>query len=171
MSFVPFLGRTENNLNYFWNLLTLKYNSTTLTYFLFILSATSIKDCGTYTFFVKKEMSSKFSLMSDLLAMNVSWYPHELELYTNRSSVTMSTIFTIILIITFLMGVIVQKAIFKLLNRLPQRAINQIIYPYMVKKSDRHTVFPRIVPAETILFFWSWSAAIIQGRKLFNGGN
>jgi hypothetical protein len=86
----------------------------------------------------RKEMSSKFSLKSDLLAMNVSWCPHELELYTNRSSITMSTIFTIILIITFLMGVIVQKAIFKLLNRLPQRAINQIIYPYMVKKSDRH---------------------------------
>ena len=83
-------------------------------------------------------MSSKFSLKSDLLAMNVSWCPHELELYTNRSSITMSTIFTIILIITFLMGVIVQKAIFKLLNRLPQRAINQIIYPYMVQKSDRH---------------------------------
>ena len=98
-------------------------------------------------------MSRKFSLKSDLLAMNLSWCPHELELYTNRSSVTMSTIFTIILIITFLMGVIVQKAIFKLLNRLPQRAINQIIYPYMVKKSDRHTVFPRIVSAETILFW------------------
>ena len=119
----------------------------------------------------KKEMSSKFSLMSDLLAMNVSWYPHELELYTNRSSVTMSTIFTTILIITFLMGVIVQKAIFKLLNRLPQRAINQIIYPYMVKKSDRHTVFPRIVPAETILFLklecGNYSREeTIQGRQL-----
>ena len=127
-------------------------------YFLFILSATSIKDCDTYTFFVKKEMSSKFSLQSDLLAMNVSWYPHELELYTNRSSVTMSTIFTIILIITFLMGVIVQKAIFKLLNRLPQRAINQIIYPYMVKKSDRPERTKQMEPilrAKVKIFFKS----------------
>ena len=75
---------------------------------------------------------SKLSLKSDYLAMNVSWYPNELELYTNQASVIKSTIFTIIIIITFLMGVIVQKAIFKLLKRLPQRAINQIIYPYMV---------------------------------------
>ena len=76
---------------------------------------------------------SKFSLKSDFLAMNVSWYPNKLELYTNQASVTMSTIFTTILILTFLMGVLVQKAIFKLLKRLPQRAINQMIYPYMVK--------------------------------------
>ena len=75
---------------------------------------------------------SKFLLKSDCLAMNVSWYPDELELYTNQASVVMSTIFTIILIITFLMGIIVQKSIFKLLKRLPQRAINQMIYPYMV---------------------------------------
>ena len=102
----------------------------------------------------KKEMSSKFSLKSDLLAMNVSWCPHELELYTNRSSITMSTIFTIILIITFLMGVIVQKAIFKLLNRLPQRAINQIIYPYMVQKSDRHIfIFKLVCISLTLLIF------------------
>ena len=76
---------------------------------------------------------SKSSLKSDFLAMNVSWYGNELELYTNQASVTMSTIFTTILILTFLMGVVVQKSVFKLLKRLPQRAINQIIYPYMVK--------------------------------------
>ena len=76
---------------------------------------------------------SKSSLKSDFLAMNVSWYPNELELYTNQASITMSTIFTTIVILTFLMGVVVQKSVFKLLKRLPQRAINQIIYPYMVK--------------------------------------
>ena len=76
---------------------------------------------------------SKFSLKSDFLAMNVSWHPNELELYTNQASITMSTIFTTIVILTFLMGVVVQKSVFKLLKRLPQRAINQIIYPYMVK--------------------------------------
>ena len=76
---------------------------------------------------------SKSSLKSDFLAMNVSWDPNDLELHTNQASITMSTIFITILILTFLMGVIVQKAIFKMLKRLPQRAINQIIYPYMVK--------------------------------------
>ena len=76
---------------------------------------------------------SKLSLKSDYLAMNVSWYPNELELYTNQASIAISTIFTIILIIIFLIGGIVQKAIFKMLKRLPERAINQMIYPYMVK--------------------------------------
>ena len=93
------------------------------TQLLLILSATSISH--------KLEIMSKSK--SDFLAMNVSWYSHELELYTNQSSITMSTIFTVISIITFLMSVIVQKAIFKMLKRLPQRAINQIIYPYMVR--------------------------------------
>ena len=76
---------------------------------------------------------SKLSLKSDFLTMNVSWYPNELKLFTNQTSIELSTILTIILIITFLLGVIVQKAIFKMLKRLPERAINQIIYPYMVK--------------------------------------
>ena len=66
--------------------------------------------------------------------MNVSWYSNELKLFTNQASIALSTILAIILIITFLLGVIVQKAIFKMLKRLPERAINQIIYPYMVKK-------------------------------------
>ena len=93
------------------------------TQFLFIFSATSIPH--------KLEIMSKSK--SDFLAMNVSWYSNELELYTNQASITMSTIFTIISIATFLISVIVQKAIFKMLKRLPQRAINHIIYPYMVK--------------------------------------
>ena len=76
---------------------------------------------------------SESSLKSDFLAVNVSWYPNELELYTNQASIATSTIFTIILILTFLIGNIVQKAIFEMLKRLPERAINQIIYPYMVR--------------------------------------
>ena len=76
---------------------------------------------------------SKFSVKSDYIAMNVSWLPNELELFTNQASIVLSTIVTIILIITFLIGVIVQKTIFKMLKRLPERAINQMIYPYMVK--------------------------------------
>ena len=96
------------------------------TQFLFILSATSIPH--------KLEIMSKSK--SDFLAMNVSWYSDELELYTNQASITSSTILTIISITIFLMSVAVQKAIFKMLKRLPQRAINHIIYPYMVKKID-----------------------------------
>ena len=83
---------------------------------------------------------SKFLLKFDFPALNVSWYPNELELYTNGASIPMSTIFTAILILTFLMGFIVQKSIFKLLKRLPQRAINHIIYPYMVKKNRHYPI-------------------------------
>ena len=97
-------------------------------------TSTSIKDCTYHSNILPQlKIMSKFSFKSDFLAMNVSWHPNELELYTNQSSVTTSTIFTIILIITFLLGVSVQKAILKMLKRLPQRAINQMIYPYMVK--------------------------------------
>ena len=106
---------------------------------------------------------SKFSYKSDFLAMNVSWHPNELELYTNQSSVTMSTIFTIVLIITFLLGVIVQKAIFKMLKRLPQRAINQIIYPYMVKTFSIYICtwildFPNLSSFQTRkkIMWWTW---------------
>ena len=81
------------------------------------------------------KIMSKVSFKSDFLAMNVSWHPNELELYTNQSSITMSTFFTIVLIITFPLGVIVQTAIFKMLKRHPQRAINQMIYPYMVNSN------------------------------------
>ena len=94
--------------------------------FIFIFSETSIPH--------KLEIMNKSK--SDFLAMNVSWYSDELELYTNQASITSSTILTIISITIFLMSVIVQKSIFKMLKRLPQRAINHIIYPYMVKKID-----------------------------------
>ena len=89
---------------------------------------------------------------SDYFAMNVSWNSDELELYTNQASITMSTIFTIISITTFLMSVIVQKAIFKMLKRLPRRAINQMIYPYMVKTFSIYTVKSQAVDRSTIQF-------------------
>ena len=103
---------------------------------------------------------SKSSLKSDFLAMNVSWYPNELELYSNQASVTMSTIFTTIVILTFLMGVVVQKSVFKLLKRLPQRAINQIIYPYMVKT---FILYLSLIKFPEKLFWFSGFVVLFHG--------
>ena len=92
----------------------------------------------------QKNIPHKLEIMnkskSNFLPMNVSWNSDELELYTNQASITSSTILTIISITIFLMSVAVQKAIFKMLKRLPQRAINHIIYPYMVKKNRHYPI-------------------------------
>ena len=69
----------------------------------------------------------------DHLGMNVSWEPEDLELYENgQSGFFMSLGFTLLRAFTFFMAVIVHRAFYKLMKRLPGRAVNQIIYPYMV---------------------------------------
>ena len=77
-------------------------------------------------------MSNKTFLHGDLLFMNVSWASGNLQLYENQSGFAVSVIFSIINGIILLMTFIVHKAVYKLLARLPNRAINQIIYPSMV---------------------------------------
>ena len=77
-------------------------------------------------------MSNKTFLHGDLLFMNVSWASGNLQLYENQSGFAVSVIFTIINGVILLMTFIVHKAVYKLLARLPDRAINQIIYPSMV---------------------------------------
>ena len=85
-----------------------------------------------------KTMIDNSSLHVDFLDMNISWYPEELELFENQSNFLMSLFFISILSIILVLGAIVHRAIFKLLNRLPQRAINQMIYPYMVRISNEY---------------------------------
>ena len=69
----------------------------------------------------------------DLLEMNVSWISEDLELYQNGiSGFLMSLSFTLLRGFTFVMAVIVHRAFYRLMKRLPGRAVNQIIYPYMV---------------------------------------
>ena len=61
-----------------------------------------------------------------------SWASGDLQLYGNQSGFAASIIFTIVNSVIVLMTFIVHKAVYKLLARLPNRAINQIIYPSMV---------------------------------------
>ena len=77
-------------------------------------------------------MSNKTLLHVDLLFMNLSWANGDLQLYDNQSGFTASVIFHVVNSFILLMAFIVHKAVYILLARLPNRAINQIIYPSMV---------------------------------------
>jgi hypothetical protein len=77
-------------------------------------------------------MKNSTLLQTDLLAMNISWLHKDLEIFENSFDLTMSLVFTLARFITFILAVIVHRAFYKLMKRLPGRAVNQIIYPYMV---------------------------------------
>ena len=79
-------------------------------------------------------MSNKTFLHDDLLLKDVSWASKDLQLYDNQSGFEVSVVFSAINSVILLMAFIVHKAVYKLLARLPNRAINQIIYPSMVSK-------------------------------------
>ena len=80
-------------------------------------------------------MGNSTFIHADLLAMDVSWIPKDLELFENEFDFVVSMVCTIARFITFVMAIIVHRAFYRLVKRLPGRAINQIIYPYMVSKS------------------------------------
>ena len=81
-------------------------------------------------------MGNSTLINADLLAMDVSWIPKDLELFENEFDFVVSMVCTIARCITFAMAIIVHRAFYRLVKRLPGRAINQVIYPYMVSKSD-----------------------------------
>ena len=93
---------------------------------------------------LKMKTSSHFSMGNrtlihvDLLAMNVSWTPKDLELFENEFDFLVSMFCTIAIFITFAMAIVVHRAFYRLMKRLPGRAVNQVIYPYMVSKSVIH---------------------------------
>ena len=73
-------------------------------------------------------------IQSDLLAMNVSWFIEDLELYENQFlGFVESFSFTVARLVTLILAIIVHRAFYNLMKRLPGRAVNQIIYPYMVR--------------------------------------
>ena len=82
-------------------------------------------------------MSNKTFLHADLLRMNVSWANGDLQLYDNQSGFGVSVIFSVFNCVILLMAFVVHKAVYKLLARLPNRAINHIIYPSMVSKIQK----------------------------------
>ena len=69
----------------------------------------------------------------DLLAGNVSWVLDDLELYDNQYGFHESFGFTLARLVTLIMAIIVHRAFYKLMNRLPGRPVNQMIYPHMVR--------------------------------------
>ena len=77
-------------------------------------------------------MKNRTSLGTDILSMNISWSYEDLELLENNYDFTISLVFTIVRSMTLILGIVVHRAFYKLMKRLPGRAINQIIYPYMV---------------------------------------
>ena len=74
-------------------------------------------------------MTHNNSLNTDILSMNVSWLLEDLELFENQFNFLESMVCTIAIFIT----IIVHRAFYKLMKRLPGRDINQVIFPYMVK--------------------------------------
>ena len=89
-------------------------------------------------------MANGTFLHTDILAMNVSWLQEDLALFENQFNILESTVCTIAIFITFVMAIIVHKAFYKLMKRLPGRDINQIIYPYMVKWEALKTMFEQL---------------------------
>ena len=87
---------------------------------------------------LKMKTSSHFGIGNrslshvDLLAMNVSWTPKDLELFENEFDFLVSMVCTIARFITFVVAIVVHRAFYRLMKRLPGRDINQIIFPYMV---------------------------------------
>ena len=81
-------------------------------------------------------MSNKTFLHDDILLMDISWASKDLQLYDNQSGFGVSVVFSVINSVILLMAFIVHKAVYKLLARLPNRAINQIIYPSMVSNTQ-----------------------------------
>ena len=78
-------------------------------------------------------MTNNTSTYTDILSMNVSWLMEDLEPFENQFNILESMVCTIAIFITFVMAIIVHRAFYKLMKRLPGRDINQIIFPYMVR--------------------------------------
>ena len=72
-------------------------------------------------------------IQSDLLALNVSWFPEDLVRYDYQYGFLESLFFTVLRTVTLIMAIIVHRAFYKLMKRLPGRAVNQLIYPFMVR--------------------------------------
>ena len=88
----------------------------------------------------KMNSSKNYNMVhKDVLAMNISWLPEDLELFENHSDPFVSWILTTARVITLLMAIIVHLAFYKLMKRLPGRAVNEMIYPNMVRYV--HSIF------------------------------
>ena len=83
-------------------------------------------------------MEKRTALLTDLSVMNISRFNEDLEPLENKFDFITSLVFTIVRLFTLILGIIVHRAFYKLMKRLPGRSINQIIYPYMVNGNLSH---------------------------------
>ena len=81
----------------------------------------------------EKCLNNMKRIQSDLQGVKVFWFLEDLKLYDNPYGFFESFSFTVARYITFVMAIIVHRAFYRLMKRLPGRAVNQIIYPYMVR--------------------------------------
>ena len=81
-------------------------------------------------------MNNRTSLHTEILAMNISWLHEDLELFENSFDLTTSLVFTLARFITLILAIIVHRAFYRLMKRLPGRAVNTLIYPYMVSYQE-----------------------------------
>ena len=72
-------------------------------------------------------------IQSGLLAVNVSWFFEDLDLYDDQYGFPESVSFTVARLVTLIMTFFVHRAFYKLMKGHPDRAVNQIIYPHMVR--------------------------------------
>ena len=66
----------------------------------------------------------KDSKQMNLMAMNVTWFPEDLSAYENHIGIVEATILTTAKTIMLAMAVIAQRTFYKMMKRLPSRAIN-----------------------------------------------
>ena len=90
-----------------------------------------------YTFLAVKEIAYLWKdynmVHKDFLGMNVSWLSEDLELIEYHPDIFTSSISTAARVITLAIAIIVHRAFYKLMKRLPGRAVNEMIYPNMVR--------------------------------------
>ena len=72
------------------------------------------------------------SKQNDLLSVNMTSFPKDLEVYKSQVGVAEATILTIVMIVVLGMAVIAQGTFYQMMKRLPGREINHILYPHMV---------------------------------------
>ena len=90
-------------------------------------------------------MTQNNSLHTDISSMNVSWQLEDLELFENYFNILESMVCTIAIFIIFVIAIIVHRAFYKLMKRLPGRDINRVLFPYMVKLEAKSLHISRTV--------------------------
>ena len=77
-------------------------------------------------------MTSIILSKSEVFSANLSWQPSDLKLYTTQTDDFTALMFSTISFMIVILGILVHKAVFKLLKKLPDRPINMLIYTAMV---------------------------------------